>query len=172
MLRDVYEASITARPSRLIIPLNPEDDDDDCDDGPGREGFIPEREIRRNRAAAWNAALLKGTYKRYQYVRRRVVSDVTGWASTEREPGGVECPEARRIWDSVGRRILRKSQRNQLDGTFLYLRQSVLTARATFQLTLSGCPLYHLRHPSFSLCTGCTENYDTVRKGTILCREI
>lgn len=54
MLRDVYEASITARPSRLIIPLNPEDDDDDddCDDGPGREGFIPEREIRRNRAAA------------------------------------------------------------------------------------------------------------------------
>lgn len=33
-----------------------------------------------------------------------------------------------------------RSQRNQVDGTLLYLRQSVLTARTTFQLTLSGRP--------------------------------
>lgn len=47
MLRDVYEAGITARPSRLIVPLNPEDDDYDYDNDDDDDELRRERERER-----------------------------------------------------------------------------------------------------------------------------
>ena len=79
MLRDVHEASITASsvPSDHTFESedDDDDDDDDYDDDYARQSFIPEKgslslEIVRYRETR-RVLSLRGTYKRYQYVRRR-----------------------------------------------------------------------------------------------------
>ena len=88
MLRDVYEAGITARPSRLIVPLNPEDDDYDYDNDDDDDELRRERERERERALYPKGKSLEIVRQRETRFSLRVstsdtnmsvvVSDVTG----------------------------------------------------------------------------------------------